>query len=214
MACALVLPSWQSFCPLSFRMMRAVVSPWSQGMARSAPFSTSPDGMPTGDGSLGLGPDDAQTPSNFQEIEEIRADAREQIEKYRQETRHISAEISLKRQEHTQKMLDLQQQKEHLESEVCGSALRDFLYLPRMPLSALANGKDWLTKCLDAPPARAIHISFWLHCRSRQSGESSLCSRNRTSGQSSKLKAHRWQGKRVLGAFQWQDKARSAGKAS
>jgi|UniRef100_A0A7S3ERW2 chromosome segregation ATPase len=52
------------------------------------------------------------------EIEEIRADARAQIEKYRQETRDISSEINKKRQEHMQRMLDLQKQKEQLEGEI------------------------------------------------------------------------------------------------
>eukprot|EP00966_Prymnesium_polylepis_P003623 82778-Prymnesium_polylepis.1 len=67
-------------------------------------------------------------------IEEIRSEAREQIEKMREETREISAEINRKRQEHMQKMLEVQKQKEQLEGEVC-AALR-----PGCPKVGLPGG--------------------------------------------------------------------------
>lgn len=52
------------------------------------------------------------------DIEDIRAEARREIERYRQDTREISAELNRKRQEHMQKMLTLQKEKESLEGEI------------------------------------------------------------------------------------------------
>ena len=74
--------------------------------------------QPLGDGPAEPAEEDGVASGISKEIEEIRADAREQIEKFRQETREVSAEINRKRQEHMQRMLELQKQKEELEGEV------------------------------------------------------------------------------------------------